>query len=542
MGDMRASTRSVLFAGFAGGLGWKNHESGDNGYGITLNAITRFGGLLNGLKEVAEPTGIAAGFRGIKQIKHNDVNIRITWNGTDSKIYRIEAAVWALKETVVNARCWDVVSFHDGTNSILAVAYGADAAFRYSTDDGGTWTASTFAGTSDNPKYFLNQQNNLSAPRVLWIVDPNQLYFATSLINGTTVSTSSTIAGAGAQEYFTGIVQNNIGVVYTGKRHRLYAYANGPSVVVAGPYNDPIAEAGGQSDRYNFENPQVMSNGWIIFQVEGVDLKAVRDRDIQTQLAPRWTPQKNGWMLPRLELPINCMQVVGDNLVVALGIGDTTKRSVVSLPGGTTLVQNSFVATSELYTGVMDGDNLVWYGSELTCTSLLRGMFYDEDDGYLYLFSGASESADLQARRCYFLLTAPDVTLVSSNLQMNVTDVAVLETALIGAETPFDREILEYLKCNVLMLASTVPSLRVDYRFVPESDTSTAYVILETYTDPVRALIGTAFPRWATSTMGRLQLRLAADSTSTPDRFGKLISAELMIGTFAARRLPVGAL
>ena len=537
--------RSILFPGFMGGLGWLVHKDGDTGYAVTSNCITRLGGMLNGLKEVADPTGIAAGYRVIKQIKHNDVNVRITWNGTDSKVERIETGVWIEKDTVNNARCWDTISVHDGTNSILAVAYGANAAFRYSTDDGTSWTSSTFAGTSDNPKFFLDQMNNLSARRVLWCVDPNGLYFATSLVNGTTVSTSSTVGDASAQDYFTSLEQDTVGTVFLGKRHLLYSYANGPSVIVAGPYNDPIAEAGGQSDRYNFENPQVMSNGWIVYPVEGKDLIAIGAQGAQKliELAPRWQARKNDWTCPRLELPINCIQKIGDVLVVALGDSDATSAySVVSKPGGTNLLQNSFVNTSEIYVGVPTGDDLIWYGSELTCSKLLRGMAYDEDDGYLYMFSGASESASLQAVRAYFLLSAPDVTLVASNLQLNVTDVAILETAIIGGETPFDKELWESLKLNTLMLASTVPSLRVDVRLLPESNTSVGYTTLETYYDSQRALNGTGIPRWMSGTMGRIQFRLTADSASTPDRFGRLTSAELIVGQYAQRRLSVGVL
>jgi len=539
----------ILFPGFAGGLGWKDHakdrfNNWSDGYAITTNAITRFGGLLNGLKEVVDMTGIAAGYRVIKQIKHNDVNIRITWNGTNSRVYREESGAWALKETVSSARAWDIVSFHDGTNSILAVAYGADTAFRYSVNDGSAWTASTFSGTADNPKFFLNQQNNLTGPRVLWCVDPNELYFAPSLVNGTTISTSSTVGGADAQDDFNCLIQNNIGVVYLGKRHYLYAYANGPSVVVAGPFNDPPADAGGQSDRDNFENPQVMANGWIIFQVEGYDLIAIRDREIRLGQAPRATPEMNGWNLPRLDLPINAMQVVGNNLIVALGIGDpSNKRSVVSRAGAANLLQNTFVSTSELYSGIIDASgNLIWHGSELTCTDLIRGFAYDENDGYLYMFSGASESADLQATRCFYFLSGQEITLSSSNLQMNVTNPAILETAVVGSTNPFNREVWEYLKCMTTMLASAVPSLRVDYRIVPEHDTSSAYTVLETYADEQRALNGTAIPRTATSTVGRLQFRLTADSSSTPDRFGVLRSAELILGDFAERRIPAAAM
>ncbi len=533
----------IVFLGFSGGLGAKAHVPGSGSYAIGTNCQTRFGGMLNGLKEVVDPTGIAAGFRIIKQIKHNDVDVRITWDGTDSRIYRLEAAVWALKETVVAARCRDVVSFNDGTNSILAWCFGADVVFRYSTNNGTSWTASTLGGTADNPRYFLSQQNNLNGPRVLWVSDPNDLFFATSLVNGTTIITSSEIGDGGSDENFTSLTQDLMGVVLCGKRHTWYAYDNGPVVVVAGPYPDPPADAGGQSDRDNFENPQMMTNGWIVTTVQGYDLIAYRSGELQTQLAPRWTPRLNGWVLPRLELPINAVQVVGDNLVVALGSGNTgTNRSVVSAPGGAQLLQNTFVATSELYSGVMVGDSLVWHGSELTCASLLRGMYWDENDGYLYLFSGASEAINVQARRCYYFLSAPEVTLVSANLQLNSTDVAILETGVIGAEDPFDLQLWEYLKCLTTGLASTVPSLRIDYRLAPEHDTTSAYVTLETYTSGARALTGTAFPRSRSGTVGRLQFRLSGDAPSTPDRFGVLRSAELVVSSFAERRLPLGAL
>ena len=237
------------------------------------------------------------------------------------------------------------------------------------------------------------------------------------------------------------------------------------------------------------------------------------------------------------------MLAVGDYLIVALGSGNTgTNRSVVSAPGGANLLQNTYVSSSELYVGVMDGDSLVWHGSELTCTSMLRYLSWDEDTGYLTLHSGASEAVNLQARRCYFFLSAPEITLTSSNLQLNTTDVAILETAVIGAEDPFDRQVWEYIRCLTTGLASTVPSLRVDYRLVPEHDTSSGYTTIETYTNGQRALTGTRILGAQTGTVGRLQFRLTGDSTSTPDRFGVLRSAELLVEEFVKARLPAGAL
>jgi len=532
----------ILFPGFMQGLGHKVHTPG--GYGIVTNGITRFGGLMNGLKEEADMSGIAAGYRVVRVIKHNDVNIAITTNGTNSKIYREESNAWVEKETVNSAVCTDVASFHDGSDSLLAWCFGDDVAFRFSSNDGTAWEAATASpwGNARFVKYFLVQQNNLSGARVLIAVDPNRLYFADSLDNSATVSTDAEIGDASSQDYWTSLIQDDLGVVYCGKRHYLYAYANGPSVVLAGPFNDPPADAGGMSDRNNFENPQILPNGVIVYPVEGYDILGVRHSERFPQLSPRWTPRLNGWICPRLELPINAMLVVGDYLIVALGSGNTaSNRSVVSAPGGTNLLQNTFATTSELYVAQIVGDSLVWHGSELTCTDLLRYLWFDEDDGYLYLASGAAESANQQQRRCFFFQSAPEITLSSSNLQLNTTDPAILETAVIGADDPFDHQIPLYFKALATGLASSVPSLRVDFRWTGEFDTTTTYSTLETYTNGQRALTGTRFRNPVSSTVGRLRFVLTADSASTPDRFAILRSAELLLGTFAERRLPVGA-
>ena len=544
----------VLFPGFSGGLGHKVHDAGRAGYAIATNSICRFGGLMNGLAEVADATGIAAGYQVVKQIKHNygaaDFNYRCTYNGTDSRLYYQATvnAAWTLRDTSAgNNRCRDVISFHDGTNSIIAWCFGSGEVFRYSVDNGANWVTSTFGGTVDTPSLFLSQQNNLSGPRVLLAVDPNELYFAASLVNGSTVSTSSEIGDASAQNYWTCLIQDDLGVVYCGQRHFLWAYANGPVVLVAGPYNDPPAAdtlpTGNLGHRLNFENPQVMRNGVILFQVEGYDIIGVRHGELHTQLAPRWTPRLNGWVLPRLELPINAMLVVGDYLIVALGSGDTaTTRSVVSAPGGSNLLQNTFVTTSELYVAQIVGDALVWHGSELTCTNILRGMAWDENDGYLYLFAAGTTAIDVQATRAFFFLTAPEITLSSSNLQLNTTSPAILETAAISAGDPFDYERPLWIKAVTTGLASTVPSLRIDQRWTGDHDASSAYTTVETFTNGARALAGVAMPPYLSATLGRLQLRLVADATSNPDRFAILRSVELVVGEFAATRMPVGAL
>ena len=542
-----AKSKKYIQRGFSGGLGHHLFDEDNPGYGIVTNGITRFGSLINGLKEVAEPTGIAAGYYTVKEIVHNGVRIRITTNGTDSKIYRIESAVWALKETVSSAVCTDVISFEDSSNNeILAWCFSTTVAFRYTVDDGANWIQSTFAGTSDNPKYFLSQQNDVSGPRVLWVVKPNQLYFASSLVNGTTISTATEIGDDSDDDDFTSITQNSIGTVYIGKKNYLYAYANGPSVIVHGPVQNNLNEAGGTSDRENFENPQTLSNGTIVWHMEGMDLFGLGpDGEKYPGIAPRHQAIRNGANIPVLDLPINAMIAIGNYLVVALGDGDaTTTKSVVSVPGSSNLLINTFVNTSQIYVGVVEGRNIIWHGSELTCTDLLRYLSYDPATGYLYLHSGAAESADLQATRCYFFLSAPDLKLVSSNIQLN-TGAAVLESPLLGFEDKdaYDVMVLEHIKAVTSGLASTIPSLAVALRWVGEFNTAAGYTTVETYIDGQRAQTGTGLRGYPfSSNSGRYRLTLLGDSGSNPDRFGQVHSVELTVGLFAAARQSVGVL
>ena len=130
---------------------------------------------------------------------------------------------------------------------------------------------------------------------------------------------------------------------------------------------------------------------------------------------------------------------------------------------------------------------------------------------------------------------------MSSNLALNTTDVAILESAVIGAEDPFDLDRPLWIKCMTTGL-TTLATLRVSHRFVPEHDASSAYVTWETYGSGARALTGTAAPPYLASTVGRVQFRLTADATATPDAFGILRSAELIVAPFSESRLPVGAL
>src|SRR3990167_6209072 len=93
------------------------------GYAIGWAFNALFGYGASGLGYAVDLTGVAAGFIPIVsrggRITHNNVNILVTHNGTDTKVYRQESGACALKETVTSKLATDVLSFHDDTNSTL---------------------------------------------------------------------------------------------------------------------------------------------------------------------------------------------------------------------------------------------------------------------------------------------------------------------------------------------------------------------------------------------------------------------------------------
>lgn len=209
---------------------------------------------------------------------------------------------------------------------------------------------------------------------------------------------------------------------------------------------------------------------------------------------------------------------------------------MVARPGGAQLLVNTFAVTSELYAGrfisTPEGEVFRWHGSLLTCTDLLRYMWFDEDDSYLSLASGASESADLQQTRGYFFTDDPLARTVSSVVTLN-TGAVTVEVLGVTLGSPFDAETLERIVCKTTGLGDATPSLAVKYRGEPLYDTASAYRTAETFLTSGRAELGVALPRVSGKTFD-LQFVLTGNASS--NTYGVLHGFELSVGKFAARR------
>ena len=79
-----------VFPHFANGAGAFYHADGY--YAVAAGADCRWGPAIPGPREVVDLPGIAAGFRVRASVRHNDVMIRGATNGTDTKLYRKQAA------------------------------------------------------------------------------------------------------------------------------------------------------------------------------------------------------------------------------------------------------------------------------------------------------------------------------------------------------------------------------------------------------------------------------------------------------------------
>ena len=88
MPTKRGKIESVFWKGFGGGLGEHTHDPNGNGYDLMTNGDSRWSEVIPGPLEVADMTGIAAGYYVVDWLKHNDVNIVATTNGTDTQIFR----------------------------------------------------------------------------------------------------------------------------------------------------------------------------------------------------------------------------------------------------------------------------------------------------------------------------------------------------------------------------------------------------------------------------------------------------------------------
>jgi hypothetical protein len=193
-------------------------------------------------------------------------------------------------------------------------------------------------------------------------------------------------------------------------------------------------------------------------------------------------------------------------------------------PGGTTLLQNTLTAASELYVGRLtgDGNQIVWYGSELTCTDKLRYLWWEEWSSYLYLASGDAENANQQQRRCTFLLSTTVSLQAGGSVELAPLDAETAYTAKIGG--------------RVSLFGQTQGlsnALSWSYRAVPDHDTSTTFTTGGSYTSAALAERGTYLPRSASFDKLRLRFTLANGTGTT---FPRLDRAEVELTPMGARQ------
>lgn len=511
-------------------------------YAICLNGDCRYGWLMPGPREEADLTGIAAGYRVKKIIKHGDVNFALTYNGTNTRIYRVESGAWAQKLEVTSNEGFDIVSFKD----VVAVGFNTSTGYRFSSDDGGTWSTSTkTSGNASKAKYFVVQTTGLTTPRVAYAVDPNELYFTEDLTNGDPSGSTDTKVGDNAsdQQKITSLTEDVDGRILAGTRHVLYRLdpdENGLLSLVTAVsrwYPDPPADAGGQGDRDNFEQYAKIDDR-IWYNVAGYELVEYHNGRIRNENLAPWRTSERA--IPRMQLPINAVTQAHGWVLVAVGSKNTsTLKAVTHAPAGGQLTQNTFGTTSDIYAGRYQEDppgsgqiRFVWHGILLVTTDPLRFMWLDEDDSYLYLASGDSESVNAQMLRCRFPADNPLYRLYSSAIVLN-TGTVTLELGRIDFDDPDMVKILRSFRAHTLGLASTTPSLHIEYRPEAAYDTSTAYTDLgtdPTYVTNASAETGTSFP--ASKTFRTMWMRFEMKGNSGSNLYGVLIDAELTAEAF----------
>lgn len=532
--------KELSIPGFGLGMGAIKFKPGY--YLIGENFDARYGGP--GPREAIDLTGIATGFRVISWCKHVDVPVVATTNGTDTKIYQRLASTWGLLATLANRKALPngLISF----KNVLAIALttNADAAVAYQfssniTTDGTayTFTASTkTAANSTKAIVFIAQVNGLTAPKVIYAVLPNEIYFTEDLTNGDgTGSTASYIgpqpsnANGTYSDYITNLVEDYTGEVLICLRHDIYSMDSGGKVWrrTWEEFPDGISDAGGQSDRPNFELA-IKSNGRIYFNYAGYEILEWHRGDINKYFAPKNIA--NG-LIPRLELPINAMCAAGGYIILAIGIKDTTKKSVTYAPGGSAQLSSTINATSEIYFGRYEEDVFVWHGSLLTCTDALRFMWFDDDSSYVYLASGDLESADLQQRRFLFYTQSPLSVITSSIINLN-TGTWKVDPGRIDFDSPFDLKYIESIFLHCFGLG--VPTLQVLYKLTSDYDNS-AFTSWEIFSNNLRAEIGSVFPEQARSGFRTMHLQFNGVGDSSGNTYAILDEATLRVKSFPER-------
>lgn len=543
-----ATTIPIL--GTFGGLGATTvHDPQSGRYTITTNATTRFGFMTAGLLEEADHSGIDAGYYTLKQIKYvsydgTEYQIRLTTNGSATRIYHRANGLTAWTNfskaiaPFTTAVATDVVSFYsaEAASAILIVGFGTSGVWQFTRAlAAGSWTNNE-QGAASRAEYMTKahvQETGLSQARLVWAVSPSpsvadmkgvELYTVTDVTISTDIPTGpvaetgpTTIAPFGG-DYVTSITENDLGDLFVGTRNRLYGFDDaGLPVVVAGPFADPPTDAGGTSDRRNFETYAQLPDSSLLYVVEGYDLVRVRSAaDPQTVREQRYAPRSSvdtPGGLPRVNLPISAVVRAGEWVVCAL-TANTASITLANQPGGTALLQNAITnGVSEIYVGKLVDDRLVWWGSELATFDRLRYLYYDAYDSYLWLYGGD----DNAARRCKFFLDDPYTRLVGGSIKLSAGTPSV-EFAPLDIDGEYQPKGAGLITIDAQSLTST-STCTVAIRPQPDYDTSTAFTTLAVYSSAAIAERGTHVGRSTTFDRLRVRVTLGTGSGTAFPRF-----------------------
>ena len=517
---------------FGKGCGASQYHKGY--YGLMLNGDGRYNVFMPGPQEVADLTGIAAGFRVVAFCLHVDVPLLAATDGTDTKIYQL-ATTWVEVANIASrvvAGPQALVSF----NSVVAVAFGRVNPYQFSTNVTVNGTAYTFtastksAANADSANAFWVQSSGVITPRVAYATSPNDAYYTEDLTNGDATGTTATYLGTNntSDNYVTSIIEDDAGAVLVGTRRvpwKLTGNWSTPERLFPEDFPDGPGEAGGQSDRLNFEDPE-MIEGRIYMPYSGDELLEYDHGRVNKYMAPK----HQGQNIPRMNLPINAMRAVGNTLILAIGTKNTNRIATYA-PGGTSRISNSFGTTSELYYGQYieddEGTRWTWHGVTLVCTDPIRYMWLHEDSDYVYLASGDAESANLQQRRFKFVRTNPLFTLISSQIVLSL-QTAQCEVLGIDLGLPFEIKRAKHIFLRTMGLASSTPSMEVEYK-LSDYHVSTAYEsAFVTFTDVNDGLNGRDFP--ANSEFRTMDVRFVEIPLDTAtDLFGVLFDATIEV-------------
>lgn len=478
---------TVDWGDFSEGLGTFLHEVGRYQYGNRVD--TRFPGLaFVGPNERADLTGIAANFRVRARIRHSNVNWIMTTDNTDTRVYRTNAGVWQERLNVAGAVGTCLVSFA----GVIAVGFGTTANFRFSSDDGATWTASTKAGNSAQMTYAVATPYSSTNPKVWYVRDNNELWSTADLTNAG-ISAGPSSIGDSSNDEFNSIAIDDTNVLLMGKRHYLYSI---DSLGVVSRRTRRMryfatSDAGAGAGLRNFQDPVQMDDGSLIYPVEDYRLIRYDHGDITEGIEPRvWGPQ-----VIALDLPINALCKVGEWLLCFLGsLTATTLRRTTYAPGGAQLLGNSLSNVSYLYAGRQREDGTwSWHGNMMlaqTYTGLIRFCWYDDDSLNLYMaYSGANLVNNSQSR-CLFSASNPLYINEGGANGILSSSQAQIETGIYYQNQPNVLKTLRYLTANVRV--STDASCVISYRVAPDDDTATGFTSIATYTSSATARTGTA--------------------------------------------------